>query len=219
MNSPESLLALHKYAGAGDQGPRTAEFIREVGLKCISFNGIPRTINCLNEFRDKLPGTVQSQLSTTQTRLPTSDNIETIKERGQALWKSIYHPLDRKLVDRLSKSHPDLPAVIISSHYGSLLSDPTDRRGLASVGRVLTSLIGITCLRAQTGTGPQVLSHVYGLRKAFSDGTFEQELKENLDGAERLATDNGNEWILNSVDTIVETIGGASNFASTRAKL
>jgi len=195
MNSPESLLALHKYAGAGDQGPRTAEFIREVGLKCISFNGIPRTINCLN------------------------DNIETIKERGQALWKSIYHPLDRKLVDRLSKSHPDLPAVIISSHYGSLLSDPTDRRGLASVGRVLTSLIGITCLRAQTGTGPQVLSHVYGLRKAFSDGTFEQELKENLDGAERLATDNGNEWILNSVDTIVETIGGASNFASTRAKL
>jgi hypothetical protein len=219
MNSPESLLALHKYAAAGDQGPKTAEFIREVGLKCISFNGIPRTINCLNEFRDKLPANVQSQLSITPTRTPTPENINFIRDRGQALWRSIYHPLDRKLIDRLSKSHPDLPVVIINSHYGSLLSDPSERPGLASIGRVLTSLVGITCLRAQTGTGPQVLSHIYGLRKAFSDGTSQEESKENLDGSEYLATDEGNEWILNSVDTIVEAINGGSTFASISSKL
>ena len=37
-----------------------AELVREVGLKCISFNGIPRTINCLNAFRAALPADVQA---------------------------------------------------------------------------------------------------------------------------------------------------------------
>lgn len=219
MNSPASLLALHKYAAADDQGPKTAETIREVGLKCISFNGIPRTINCLNKFRDELSPNVQSQLATSPTRQPTSENIESIKTRGEELWKSIYHPLDEKLVGKLSRSHPDLPIVILNSHYAALLSDPEERQGLASIGRVLTSLVGISCLRAQTGTGPQVTSHIYGLRKAFSDGTSKSEITENQEGLEQLATDAGIEWILNSVDELVDSISGGSSFAPFRSKL
>lgn len=67
---------------------------------------------------------------------------------------------------------------------------------------MLTSLIAIACLRAQTGVGPQVLSHVFGLRKAFDDGTA-----ENVEGGKWLASDEGGRWILETVDRIVDVIG------------
>lgn len=66
-------------------------------------------------------------------------------------------------------------------------------------------MVGICCLRAQTGVGPQVTSHIFGLRKAFEgDGSGMGTVK----GGEWLASDEGNLWILKSVDSIVEAIGG-----------
>lgn len=73
------------------------------------------------------------------------------------------------------------------------------------VGRILTSLIALACLRAQSGVGPQVLSHVFGLRKAFEDGTAEGE--DEVPGGEWLAGEEGNRWILDSIDEIVTAIG------------
>jgi hypothetical protein len=43
MNSPDSMVALYKAAGASkptSEGVAIAEFMREVGLKCIGFNGV-----------------------------------------------------------------------------------------------------------------------------------------------------------------------------------
>jgi hypothetical protein len=40
MNSPDSLLQLHRIATASSDKVATAELMREVGLKCISFNSI-----------------------------------------------------------------------------------------------------------------------------------------------------------------------------------
>ncbi|ETN36543.1 uncharacterized protein HMPREF1541_08821 [Cyphellophora europaea CBS 101466] len=206
MNSPASLLQLHSIAS---QPPSTltptesAELMREVGLKCISFNGIPRVINNLGAFRDGLPKDVQAQLATSGTRQLSSKNADAVVSRGRALWNSIYRPFEDKLVDKLAASHPNLPIHIISAHYGTLLSDP-DHNMPAQVGRVLASLVAIACLRAQTGVGPQVLSHVFGLRKAFEDGSAE----EDLEGGEWLASEEGNKWILESVDAIVGALGG-----------
>ena len=139
--------------------------------------------------------------------------------RGRGLWDSVYAPFETKLIDKLATSHPDLPVHILNSHYGPLLSDPSgDRQGLAKTGRVLTSVIAISCLRAQTGVGPQVLSHVFGLRKAIEDGSFKAEGEEVVEGAEWLATDEGSEWILKSVDSISEALGGR-NFAIPRTKM
>lgn len=221
LNSPESLSVLHSVAvlsapvGAKDPKVVAAEMIREVGLKCISFNGIPRTINCLNAFYASLPVDVTSQLSTRSTREPNSANLEAISHRGRALWNSIYAPFEDKLYSKLRMSHPDLPVHILNSHYGPLLSDPTERHGLAKTGRVLTSVIAIACLRAQTGVGPQVLSHVFGLRKGIEDGTYQAQGEEAIEGAEWLATDEGSEWILRTVDKISEALGG-SNFAGAK---
>jgi hypothetical protein len=47
---------------------QTAELMREVGLKCISFNGIPRVINCLGAFRASLPAEVVKDMSRIETR-------------------------------------------------------------------------------------------------------------------------------------------------------
>jgi hypothetical protein len=75
------------------------------------------------------------------------------------------------------------------------------------VGRVLTSIVAVACLRSQTGVGPQVTSHVFGLRKAYEDGSANAEGETNVEGGEWLASDEGNMWLLKSVDTIVEALG------------
>jgi hypothetical protein len=222
MNSPQSLIALHSIASKSSPltPTQTAELMREVGLKCISFNGIPRSINMLGAFRDGLPEDVRSSLSKDPTRQLSSSNANEIVKRGRDLWNSIYFPFEDKLVDKLALSHPNLPVHILSAHYGTLLSDPPTN-GPVSVGRVLTSLIAIACLRAQSGVGPQVLSHVFGLRKAFEDGSAEGE--DEVEGGKWLASEEGNEWILQSVDGIVAAIGEGqgSTFAPgfIRAKL
>jgi hypothetical protein len=208
MNSPDSLLELHRVATSSSSQPQkvyAAELMREVGLKCISFNGIPRTINCLGAFSAGLPTEISSALSKLPTRSLSTSNLPSVLKRGLSLWDSVYHPFSKKLTDKLAQSHPDLPVYIHEGHYATVLSDPPPSPNPeypARTGRVLTSLIAIACLRAQTGVGPQVLSHVFGLRKAFDDGTA-----ENVEGGKWLASDEGGRWILETVDRIVDVIG------------
>ncbi|CEI66022.1 hypothetical protein FVEN_g4567 [Fusarium venenatum] len=224
LNSPDSLPVLHRVASSKDPNSavQNAEFIREVGLKCISFNGIPRTINSLNAFHAALPESVTSKLSTKPSRQPTSQNIDQTLARGRGLWDSIYRPYEDKLFEKLALAHPDLPVYILSSHYSALLSDPaaSDRGTLASLGRIHTSMIAISCLRAQTGVGPQVLSHVFGLRKALEDGTYKNDQNgETEESVQYLASDEGGHWILNTVDKIVQAIGGSSFAPGSESKL
>lgn len=218
LNSPESLLQLYGLANsssieksATDHSVFTAELMREVGLKCIGFNGVPRTINCLNAFRDGLPKDIQEALKKRQPRrMITNSNAENTVSRGNWLWNSIYHPLTDKLTAKLALSHPDLPVHIVESEYGALFSDPPEAKGdKARIGRVLTSVIAVACLRAQTGVGPQVISHVFGLRKAFEDGSANQE--DAVEGGEWLASNEGSTWLLETTDKIVEAISGRDN--------
>lgn len=201
-----------------------AELQREVGLKCISFNGIPRTINCLGAFYNSLPSDIRSQLSTKPTREVSADNIEQRKTDGLALWDSVYHGFERKLLSKLAQSHPDLPVHIISSHYAGSLSNPSretytdgeEKPREAQVGRVLTSLVAIACLRAQTGVGPQVVSHIFGLRKAYERGDAQAEGEVEVQGGKWLSTDEGNAWILEWVDELVRGIGTAQEGADAK---
>ncbi|KAH8689978.1 mitochondrial protein [Talaromyces proteolyticus] len=225
MNSPESLVQLHKLVSeqkSQKESVYLAELIREIGLKCIGFNGIPRTINCLGEFRAGLPDDVRNALATQPRRSLKSEVVPDILTRGQSLWKSIYYPFETKLQERLAESHPDLPVHIIEGEYGNLFADPTSpSEGVvpATVGRVLTSIVAVACLRAQTGVGPQVVSHVFGLRKAFEDGTAKTD---EIDGGEWLASDEGSIWLIGVVDRIVDAIGkgdGTSFAPGLKAKL
>ncbi|GAB7331301.1 hypothetical protein MBLNU13_g02748t1 [Cladosporium sp. NU13] len=227
LNSPESLLQLYALASASkpatanpsDHPVYTAELMREVGLKCIGFNGVPRTINCLNAFRDGLPSDIQSALAERKPRrMLARDNVDDVLDRGHGLWNSIYAPFSSKLIKKLSSSHPDLPVHIVESEYGALFSDPAvSAPHGANVGRVLTSVVAVACLRAQTGVGPQVLSHVFGLRKAVEG----ESVEEDVEGAKWLASDEGSEWLLRKVDEVVTAIGGgfAGGYGELKAKL
>ncbi|CAA9964979.1 hypothetical protein PTNB73_06171 [Pyrenophora teres f. teres] len=224
MNSPEAMITLYNTSSKSkpeSEGVAIAEFMREIGLKCIGFNGIPRTINMLNAFRAELPSSIASSLNTKPTRFPSPSNVEQINARGRALWNAIYRPLETKLEHKLGEAHPDLPVFIINSEYGGLFTDPPRNEG-ATVGRITTSLIAITCLRAQQGVGPQVLSHVFGLRKAWEDGTWKQEPEAGSEeGIRWLVSDEGCTWVLEKVDELVEALGGGhgSTFAPVKAKL
>lgn len=212
------MIHLWKTAQQHDRSANpvlTAELQREVGLKCISFNGIPRTINVLGAFHSSLPEDVRQKLSTKSTRQFTRDNIEDRKTDGVALWDSVYYGFERKLLDKLGQSHPDLPVNIIHSHYAGVLSNPSRQSYIdgqekpkeAHVGRVLTSLVAIACLRAQTGVGPQVISHIFGLRKAYERGDSEAKGEIEIAGGKWLSSEDGNTWILNWIDELVKGIG------------
>jgi len=224
MNSPESMTALFYVATdskSQEEKVKTAELMREVGLKCIGFNGIPRTINMLGDFRSSLPIDVRSSLNSIPSRVMLPETLNEWKGRGRALWDSVYKPFESKLLDKLADSHPDLPVHIINSNYAPLFTDPADRPGGVRAGRILTSLLAIACLRAQTGVAPQVISHVFGLRKAVDDGTWKApEVTE--EEVKWLASEEGNVWILNTVDKIVEAIGqqqGTTFAPGLKAKL
>lgn len=70
MNSPESMLELYRLATRTHEGKDVyaAELMREVGLKCIGFNGVPRTINVLGAFYGGLPENVQAKLKEREPR-------------------------------------------------------------------------------------------------------------------------------------------------------
>ena len=243
LNSPASLLTLHAVAnrprnrctGTAVANPRdhslwTAELMREVGLKCIALNGIPRTINCLGAFYSGLAPSLQTALSTRPPRRHLRpETVPTVLARGESLWDSIYQPLTAKLTSKLATSHPDLPLHIIQSEYGSLFADPpsnpegpTDESAALrpNIGRVLTSIFAIAALRAQGGVAPQVVSHVFGLRKAFETTatTTAKRLQgeEWVEGGEWLASDEGSVWLIEHVDRIVAGISGSDSSLKAR---
>ncbi len=152
-----------------------------------------------------------------QSSTTSKSNIDSIICRGNSLWSSIYRPFDSKLYSKLAESHPDLPVFILNHEYGALFADPPNlgHETGAKVGRVLTSIVAVACLRAQTGVGPQVISHVFGLRKAFEDESFKAEGEFEVEGGEWLASDEGNIWLLGAVDAVVEALvqGTGSSFA------
>lgn len=135
-------------------------------------------------------------------------DIAALYQRGKALWEGIYEPHSAKLLAKLADSHPDLPVHIGNSHYGPLLSDPAGPppEGAFLLGRVLTSVIAIAGLRAQTGVGPQVTSHVFGLKKALLEGGGGDGLE--VKGQEWLTSDEGVTWVLESVDEIGAVMRG-----------
>ncbi|KAF2757281.1 hypothetical protein EJ05DRAFT_384864 [Pseudovirgaria hyperparasitica] len=221
LNSPASLTTLYNTYTSHHKRERisAAELMREVGLKCIGLNGVPRTINCLNAFHPNLPEDVKAGLTRTPSRTPSADNIEATKRRGRALWDSIYRPFEGKLIDKLASTHPDLPVHIVNSEYGLLFSDPPrDDVPGRGVGRIGMSVVAVACLRAQTGVGPQVLSHIYGLRKSLDDGSWDDGTVSE-EGARWLASDEGGEWMLGSVDAIVEKVSSGEGGTFAKAKL
>lgn len=143
-------------------------------------------------------------------RTPSPDNVMAAGARGKALWDAIYQPYSDKLIAKLAESHPDLPVHILHAHYGHMFADPlkTFPEGHFKVGRVLTSVVAMSCLKAQQGVAAQLTSHVYGLKKSLQEGGG-AEGEEPIKGQEWLVSDEGVEWILRTVEEVCKTINPA----------
>lgn len=73
-----------------------------------------------------------------------------------------------------------------------------------NLSRALTSVAGIACLRSEERVGPQLVSHVFGLLKARS-------IEGQSDEDAWLATDQGVEWVIRTVDEIVGAVAPDSD--------
>ncbi|EGG04155.1 uncharacterized protein MELLADRAFT_37591, partial [Melampsora larici-populina 98AG31] len=187
---------------------KSALLIRETNLKTISFIGIAKAINSLGSFYSTLkeddPETLSNLSTINQRRVPTS--IEGNYKKALQLWKSIYTPFDEKLIQKLSSFHPDLPIHILHSHYGALLSDPINSNG--PIGRIGTSLIAVSTLRSAGKLGPQLTSHVFGLKKSLDEikrGEVDG-IQELGTGVEWLVSDLGVQWVIESVDKLSKIV-------------
>ncbi|KAL9936710.1 hypothetical protein V8E36_004778 [Tilletia maclaganii] len=220
LNSPRGLQELHKSAvptslALPDRTNRAC-LMREVGLKCIGFIGIPKVINNLAALRAAVEETdaeLAGNLPTDTRRHIEPSHVGDVRKAANELWDDIYAPHSAKLLKILGKSHPDLPVFIVEGEYGPLFAPPPSyNSALASVpawevDRLRTSLVAISALRAQGGVGPQVTSHIWGLLKAAKSI---QAGEEGEKGRRWLTTEEGSEWVVRTVDRICEVVETAA---------
>ncbi len=86
-------------------------------VSCISFNGIPRTINCLGAFRAGLPADLTAQLYTEPTRRITEATQHALPSAGVPCGSQFTFHSKTSCMISLPRSHPDLP----SAHPGEPL--------------------------------------------------------------------------------------------------
>ncbi|KAG5723593.1 Dolichyl-P-Man:Man(5)GlcNAc(2)-PP-dolichyl mannosyltransferase [Termitomyces sp. T112] len=200
-----------------------AALMRESALKSTIFVGVPRVILSLAELHGALDDDVKQALRSHSRRLATPGNIESTIERGKALWNSIYTPHADKLHDKLGTYHPDFISFIIQS-YGTVLSPLPggtrafhDESGLidsdqGNLSRALGSVVGIATLRAEGRVGPQLTSHTFGLLKArYLEGLSAEDAW--------LSSDEGTEWVLRTVDEILDVISSEDQEVEVEVKL
>ena len=79
----------------------------------------------------------------------------------------------------------------------------------------MSSVVGSACLRAEGGVEPQLTSHVFGLLKAReAEGQGYRMNEED----KWLATDAGTEWVINTVDSILDVVAPGANQPDLDAK-
>ncbi|KAG6837937.1 hypothetical protein H0H93_008331 [Arthromyces matolae] len=240
-NRPASVAELYRFVTRHDPNDSTsrvnltqavnrAALMRESALKSAIFVGVPRglerilqVILSLAEFHGALDDDVKDALRKNSRRLATPENIESTIQRGKALWNSIYTPHADKLHDKLGTYHPDFISFIIQS-YGTVLSplpggtksfhdesrfyDPDQ----GNLSRALGSVVGIATLRAEGRVGPQLSSHTFGLLKArYVEGLSEEDAW--------LSSDEGTEWVLRTIDDILDVISSEDQENEVKVKL
>ncbi|PFH52875.1 hypothetical protein AMATHDRAFT_73996 [Amanita thiersii Skay4041] len=200
-----------------------AALMRESALKSTIFVGVPRVILSLAALHEALDNEVKAALRTHSQRNMMPENVESTLLRGKALWNSIYTPHADKLHDKLGSYHPDFISFIIQS-YGSVLaplpgpirtySDATSviDSHQGNLSRAMGSIVGMATLRSEGGVGPQLTSHTFGLLKA------RYEKDQNQEDA-WLSSDEGTEWVIRTVDEILEVVSAEVQDDPVRAKL
>lgn len=101
-----------------------------------------------------------------------------------------------------------LPGGLKSYADATSLDDPDQ----GNLSRALGSVVGIATLRAEGRVGPQLISHTFGLLKArYVEGQSEEDAW--------LSSDEGTEWVIRTVDDILDVASSEVQEAEVKAKL
>ncbi|CEH13935.1 hypothetical protein CBOM_01822 [Ceraceosorus bombacis] len=232
LNASSSLAALHRHSVASpalrlslEEKLNRAQLMRETGLKCIGFIGIPKVINNLAALRAAVEEDkeLSHALPMEPRRKITPELLPRVEEAANALWDNIYTPHSSKLLKILGRSHPDLPVFIVDGEYGPLFSPP-HTFAAPNPPPSLASSEEPPALEPvwEGGVGPQVTSHVWGLLKAASSlKNAETQLDNEEIGKRWLTTEEGALWVVRTVDGICEAVEGAEmiEIATRESKL
>ncbi|KAK2466344.1 hypothetical protein APHAL10511_001986 [Amanita phalloides] len=236
INRPSSVAYLYRFAtgpNSSDLDSRNnlqvahaankAALMRESALKCSIFVGVPRVILSLAALYEALDNEVKTALRTDSHRFLTAENVQSTLLRGRTLWNSIYAPHADKLHDKLESYHPDFISFIIQA-YGSVLSPmPGETRSYSdstsitdpyqgNLSRALTSVVGIATLRSEGRVGPQLTSHTFGLLKA-------RYIQDQNEEDAWLSSDEGTEWVIRTVDEIIDVVSPDAQEVPTKTRL
>ncbi|KAI0349717.1 hypothetical protein OH77DRAFT_1499411 [Trametes cingulata] len=209
-NMPQALVYLYHFATrddpengatrcASEEALDKAADMREAILKGIIFVGMPRTILCMASLHDSIEDDVKSNLRKLTLRAMTRDNVEDMSARGKAMNDSIYNPGADEVRARMSSYHPDFADVIIQSYATTLAPLPGGDEVQGNLNRALTSVVAVACLRAEGGVGELLNGHILGLLRA-------REVPGLDAGNYWLASDEGTEWVLRTVDAILDVV-------------
>ena len=108
---------------------------------------------------------------------------------------------------------PAARAEFIIQAYGTVLAPlPGGASEQGNLSRALGSVVGAACLRAEGGVGPQLTSHVFVLLKArHAPGLSVEDYW--------LASDEGTEWVVRTVDALLDVVKPELGETETKAKL
>ncbi|KAF8639865.1 hypothetical protein AX17_001120 [Amanita inopinata Kibby_2008] len=236
VNRPSSVGYLYRFVTSPDpndvynrenvqvaHAANKAALMRESALKSTVFVGVPRVILSLAALHEALDGEVRGALRSNSQRDLSPQNVDSMLERGKALWNSIYTPHADKLRNKLGSYHPDFISFIIQS-YGSVLAplpglaktyfDATSANDphQGNLSRALGSVVGIATLRSEGRVGPQLTSHTFGLLKARYEPN---QSKEDA----WLSSDEGTEWVIHTVDEILDVVSSEVQDDQVKVKL
>ena len=89
---------------------------------------------------------------------------------------------------------------------------PGGDQAQGNLSRTLGSVVGTACLRAEGRVGPQLTSHVFGLLKARKE---DRQCEEDR----WLSSDEGAEWVIRTVDELVDVVTSEGVDAGMNVKL
>jgi hypothetical protein len=82
-----------------------------------------------------------------------------------------------------------------------------------NVSRTLSSVVGVACLRTEERVGPQLTSHVFGLRKSHVDSYNGEPVTE---GDRWLSSEEGTEWVIKTIDELGDVVRGVDEHAQAK---
>ncbi|KAI0350017.1 hypothetical protein OH77DRAFT_1507186 [Trametes cingulata] len=209
-NVPSAVAHLYRFATRDDvenaatrreleEALDKAALMREAILKGISFLGVPRTILSMGCLHDTLEDDVKDHLRDEPLRILTPGNVTQVLARGEELAHSIYDSRLEELIPRFGLYHPDFPVVILQSYATIFAPLPGGDAVQGNLNRALSSVVAVACLRAEGGVGELLNGHVLGLLRARDEPGLSE-------GDYWVASDEGAEWVLRTVDAILDVV-------------